>query len=65
MNVRWLIIIVILSYLIMLFGGAALKTEYSHMTQFISELNSTGTAYAHVISWFGFCLFGVLACYSL
>ena len=61
MNVRWLIIIVILSYLIMLFGGAALKTEYSHMTQFISELNSTGTAYAHVISWFGFCLFGVLA----
>ncbi|MBA6233102.1 MULTISPECIES: DUF998 domain-containing protein [unclassified Colwellia] len=60
-NKRWLVIAVIISYLMMLFGGAALKPDYSHISQFISELNATGTPYAGIVSWLGFFLFGVLA----
>ncbi|WP_347332882.1 DUF998 domain-containing protein [Marinimicrobium locisalis] len=61
MTIRWLIIAVIVSYLIMLFGGAALKPGYSHFSQFISELNATGTPYAQVIGWLGFVPFGLLS----
>jgi len=60
MNSRRLIIAVIVSYLIMLFGGGALKPEYSHIGQFISELNATGTPYAQLIGWLGFIPFGLL-----
>lgn len=45
----------------MLIGGAALKPDYSHIAQYISELNETGTPYAGIVSWFGFFLFGALA----
>lgn len=61
MKSRWLVIAVVVSYLIMLFGGGALKAEYSHQAQFISELNASGTAYAQTIGWLGFVPFGVLA----
>lgn len=52
---------VILTYVLMLFGGAALKPGYSHISQYISELNATGSAYAQAIGWFGFLPFGVAA----
>jgi len=45
----------------MLIGGGALKPDYSHIAQYISELNETGTPYAGIVSWFGFFLFGALA----
>ena len=45
----------------MLIGGGALKPEYSHIAQYISELNETGTPYSGIISWLGFFLFGALA----
>lgn len=61
MSKRWLVIAVILSYLIMLFGGGALKPGYSHASQFISELNASGTPFAQTIGWLGFFPFGVLA----
>ncbi len=34
--------------------GAAMKPGYSSATQFISELNATGTAYAERLGWLGF-----------
>lgn len=61
MSKRWLVVAVVFSYLIMLFGGGALKPGYSHVSQFISELNATGTPYAQTIGWLGFFPFGVLA----
>lgn len=61
LNPRWLIIAVVLSYLLMLFGGGALKPEYSHISQFISELNATGSPFANTIGWFGFMPFGLLS----
>ncbi|MDP2091640.1 MAG: DUF998 domain-containing protein [Pseudohongiella sp.] len=60
MGIRRLIVAVVISYLIMLFGGGALKPGYSHVGQFISELNATGTSYAQVIGWLGFVPFGLL-----
>jgi hypothetical protein len=60
-NKRWLVIAVIVSYLIMLFGGGALKPDYSHISQYISELNEAGSPHAGIVSWLGFFLFGVLA----
>lgn len=61
MIIRWLIVAVVVSYLIMLFGGGALKPGYSHFSQFISGLNATGTHYAQVIGWLGFVPFGLLS----
>ena len=61
MRARWLIIAVIVSYFIMLIGGGALKPGYSHVGQFISELNATGTPNAQLIGWLGFMPFGVLS----
>ncbi len=61
MNSRWLVVAVVLIYLVMLFGGGALKPGYSHISQFISELNATGTPYARSIGWLGFVSFGVFA----
>lgn len=61
MRARWLVIAVVTSYFVMLLGGAALKPGYSHVSQFISELNASGTPHAKAIGWFGFVPFGVLA----
>ena len=59
MSKRWLILVVIVTYLLMLVGGAALKPGYSHISQYISELNATGTAFAQTIGWLGFIPFGL------
>lgn len=61
MSKRWLVVAVVLSYLLMMFGGGVLKPDYSHIGQFISELNASGTPYARTIGWLGFFPFGVLA----
>lgn len=57
---QWLVIAVVLSYVLMLFGGGALKPGYSHVSQFISELNAIGTPFAGIIGWAGFFPFGML-----
>lgn len=61
MGKRWLVVTVVLGYLIMLFGGGALKPGYSHVSQYISELNAVGTPFANTIGWLGFVPFGVFA----
>lgn len=58
---RRLIIAFVLVYLCMLFGGAALKPGYSHLSQYISELGATGSAHAVLISWLGFVPVGLFA----
>lgn len=40
--------------------GAAIKPGYSSASQFISELNATGTAWAYQLGWFGFVPLGLL-----
>ena len=39
MNGRWHAVSLAAYYLLVIFGGAALKAEYSHVSQYISELN--------------------------
>ena len=51
---RWLILILASFYLLVLFGGASLKSEYSHVSQYISELNAVGSAWSWQIGYFGF-----------
>ncbi len=60
-NPRNLIVLLVLVYLTMLLGGAALKPGYSAMSQYISELGATGSAHARLISLAGFIPVGVLA----
>lgn len=60
-NPRGLIVLFVLVYVAMLFGGAALKPGYSAMSQYISELGATGSAHAVLISIGGFIPVGVLA----
>jgi hypothetical protein len=40
--------------------GDSIKPGYSGIAQYISELNATGTAFAHEFSWLGFLPVGVL-----
>ena len=47
-------------YLAVLFGGASLKEDYSHISQYISELNATGSACSWQIGYFGFLPLGLL-----
>lgn len=44
----------------MLAIGGALKPGYSHVSQYISELNATGTPWAAAIGWLGFVPLGLL-----
>lgn len=65
MNIRWLIVALAVSYPLVLFGGASLKTEYSHISQYISELNATGSAWSWQIGYLGFLPLGLLGLLSL
>ena len=51
---RWLIVVLASFYLLVLFGGASLKSEYTHASQYISELNAVGSAWSWQIGYLGF-----------
>lgn len=57
---RTTILAIVPAWLLMLFGGGALKPGYSHVSQYISELNAIGTPYDWQIGLFGFVPFGLL-----
>lgn len=57
---RWLVAALVVFYPLVLFGGAALKAEYSHLSQYISELNATGSAWGWQIGFLGFLPLGLL-----
>ena len=50
---RWLIVVLVFFYLLVVFGGASLKDEYSHVSQYISELNAVGSAWDWQIGYLG------------
>lgn len=60
MSWRWLIVGLAVYYPLVLFGGAALKAEYSHVSQYISELNATGSEWSWQIGYLGFLPLGLL-----
>ena len=60
MNWRWLILVLVSFYLAVLFGGAWLKTDFSHTGQYISELNARGSAWSWQIGYFGFLPLGII-----
>ena len=57
---RWIVVALAVFYPLVLFGGAALKAEYSHLSQYISELNATGSAWSWQIGFLGFLPLGFL-----
>lgn len=60
MSWRWLIVGLAVYYPLVLFGGAALKAEYNHVSQYISELNATGSEWSWQIGYLGFLPLGLL-----
>lgn len=42
MSKRWIVLTLVAFYPLVVFGGAALKAEYNHLSQYISELNAAG-----------------------
>ncbi len=60
MDGRWLIVALAVYYPLVLFGGAALKAEFSHVSQYISELNATGSDWSWQIGYLGFLPLGLL-----
>ena len=57
---RWIIVALVVFYLLVVYGGASLKDEYSYVGQYISELNATGTAWSWQIGYLGFLPLGLL-----
>ena len=58
-NPRFFIVLFVLTYFIMLIGGGLLKPGFSHVRQYISELNAITTPHAALIGWVGFIPFGI------
>ncbi|MCY4417462.1 MAG: DUF998 domain-containing protein, partial [Chloroflexi bacterium] len=57
---HWFVVALVVFYPLVLYGGAALKAEYSHLSQYISELNATGSAWSWQIGLLGFLPLGLL-----
>ncbi len=57
---RWLVVALAVFYPAVLFGGASLKADYSHISQYISELNAVGSAWSWQIGYLGFLPLGLL-----
>ena len=57
---RWLVVALAVFYLAVLFGGASQKSDYSHISQYISELNAAGSAWSWQIGYLGFLPLGLL-----
>ncbi len=49
-----------LFYPLVVYGGASLKADYSHVSQYISELNAIGSAWSWQIGYLGFLPLGLL-----
>ena len=57
---QWLIVVFAFFYPLVIFGGASLKVEYSHVSQYISELNAVGSAWSWQLGYLGFLPLGLL-----
>jgi len=56
---RWLAVVTVIYGLMFYTVGAAVKPDYSSVSQYISELNATSTAYAVEMGRFGFLPLGL------
>ena len=57
---RWLVVALAIFYLVVVYGGASLKDDYSHISQYISELNASGSSWSWQIGYLGFLPLGLL-----
>ena len=64
-NGRWIVVALVVLYPTVIFGGALLKTDYSHVSQYISELNAVGSAWSWQIGYLGFLPLGLLGFWLL
>ena len=62
---RWIVVALVVLYPTVVFGGAFLKTDYSHVSQYISELNAVGSAWSWQIGYLGFLPLGLLGFWLL
>lgn len=58
---RLLVVAVAVSYLATVYGGGWLKGDFNHVTDYVSELNATGTAWAWQVGALGFVPFGLFS----
>ena len=57
---RWLVVALAIFYAVVVYGGASLKDDYSHFSQYISELNALGSSWSWQIGYLGFLPLGLL-----
>ena len=57
---RWLVVAIAIFYVVVVYGGASLKDDYSHFSQYISELNALDTSWSWQIGYLGFLPLGLL-----
>lgn len=57
---RLLLLVSVVMALGLIVVGGAIKPGYSHVSQYISELNATGTPWASEIGWLGFAPLAVV-----
>ena len=57
---RWIVVALAILYAVVVYGGASLKDDYSHISQYISELNASGSSWSWQIGYLGFLPLGLL-----
>ena len=57
---QWLSVLIFIFGCVFYLTGAAIKPEYSSASQFISELNATGSAWGDALGYLGFLPLGLL-----
>ncbi len=65
MTSRWLVVSLAIFYVVVVYCGASLKDNYSHISQYISELNASGSSWSWQIGYLGFLPLGLLGFLSL
>ena len=65
MSSRWLVVALAIFYAVVVYGGASLKDDYSHISQYISELNASGSSWSWQIGYLGFLPLGLLGFFLL
>ena len=60
MSRRWIPVVLAAFYALVVYGGASLKADYCHVSQYISELNATGSDWSWQIGYLGFFPLGLL-----
>lgn len=57
---RRLVVALAIFYALVVYGGSSLKDDYSHISQYISELNASSSSWSWQIGYLGFLPLGLL-----